>query len=216
MRAGQFGVVGNLGEKRRKNRAVLRKTAAVAGDLGSGTGGTTQSETRLSRVPYSWIRVVWTCFIINIPSTASLIHRLDHDCCEDSWRQRGESSVRSNGGNIKRGRAIVLPTVVAMLTDEHLAFPQYLTRQRWRFYSTEWNKGQFSSSFMLFSVSFWVLHLHSYDRHGLRSSSGEEKALQLHGTEVPSADAHLCFLLWENALVKRVIKLRWLFFNGHQ
>lgn len=201
-----------MGEKRRKNRAVLRKAAAAAGDLGSGTGGTTRSETCLSLVPYSWIRVVWTCFIINIPSTASLIHRLDHDCCEDSWRQRGESSVRSKGGNIKRGSAIVLPTVLAMLTDEHLAFPQDLTRQRWRFYSTAWNKGQFSSSFLLLSVSFWVLHLLSYDRHAQRASSEENKALQLHGTEVPSTDAHLCFRLWENALVKRVIKLRWLFF----
>lgn len=67
---------------------------------------------------------------------------------------------------------------------------------------------------MLFSVSFWVLnlpsHLHllSYDRHGLRASSGEKKALQLHGTEVPYADAHLCFLLYEYVLVKRVIELQ--------
>lgn len=188
--------------------------------LGPVPGGMKPSETRLSLAPYSWIHVVWTCFNINIPSTASLIHRLDHDCCEDSWRQRGESSLRSNGGNIKRGRAIVLPTVLAMLTDGHLAFPQDLTLQRWRFYPPTWNKGHFSSSFMLLSVSFWVphllshLHLLLYDKHGQRASSGEKKALQLHGTEVPYADAHLCFLLLEHFLVKRIIDLQWLVFNG--
>lgn len=129
---------------------------------------------------------------------------------------RGENHRWGPMGVISSEAELVLPTVLAMLTDEHLAFPQDLTRRRCRFYSTAWNKVQFSSSFMLFSVSFWVLHLLSYDRHGLRASSGKEKALQLHGTEVPSADANLCFLLWENALLKRVIKLRWLFFNGHQ